>query len=124
MWVFHLIDNRDIIQFDVQVLVHALQSASNGYVVLELHGDFVVDKRLEEAEEQHYRAVVCRCAIEELATCCDVSNVRVGVCPRQKVSFELTMVTVETYVPRTTSRAQYHVVGGTELIEPQVEFER
>ena len=57
MWVLHLFHYRDIIQFDVQVLIHALQGASHGNVVLEFDGDFVVHERFEEAEEQHCRGI-------------------------------------------------------------------
>lgn len=53
MWILHLLNHRDIIQLDVQILIHALQCSSDRNVVLELDGDFVVDKSLEEAEEQH-----------------------------------------------------------------------
>src|ERR1700712_3371240 len=53
MRILHLFHHRDVIQLDVQVLIHALQGASDGDVVLELDSDLVVDQRLEEAEKQH-----------------------------------------------------------------------
>jgi len=49
MWVFQLFHHRDIIQLDVEVLVHALQRAANRDIVLELDGDLMVHKCLEEA---------------------------------------------------------------------------
>lgn len=53
MWVFDFLHHCDIIQLDVQVLIHALQRAADRDIILELDGDFVVDQRFEEAEEQH-----------------------------------------------------------------------
>jgi len=53
MRVFQLIHNRDVVQLDIQILIHALQCPTDRDVVLEFDGDFVVDQRLEEAEEQH-----------------------------------------------------------------------
>lgn len=53
MWVLELVENGDVVQFDVQVLIHALQCAADGNIVFELDGDFVVDEGFEEAEEQH-----------------------------------------------------------------------
>lgn len=49
MRVSQLVHHRDVIQLNVQVLVHALQGAAYGYIVLELNGDFGIDQRLEEA---------------------------------------------------------------------------
>ena len=49
MRILELLHNADIVQFDVQVLVYTLQSAADLNVVLELHGDFMVDEGLEEA---------------------------------------------------------------------------
>lgn len=37
-----------VVELDVQVLIHALQCASDLDFVLELHGDLVLDERLEE----------------------------------------------------------------------------
>jgi hypothetical protein len=59
MWILQFIHHRDIIQLDVQILIHALQSTSNGDVVFELDRDFVVHQRLEEAEEEHGGLGVC-----------------------------------------------------------------
>lgn len=47
------IENIDVIELDVQVLVHGLQRAADSDVILELDGDGVVGEGLEEAEEQH-----------------------------------------------------------------------
>jgi hypothetical protein len=47
--VFQLLNYLDIIQLDVQVLVHALQRSTDLDVVLELNGDLMVDEGLEEA---------------------------------------------------------------------------
>ena len=47
--VLHLLDHRDVVQLDVEVLVHALQRAAHGDVVLELDGDLMVHQCLEEA---------------------------------------------------------------------------
>lgn len=49
MWVFQLIDDANVVKFDVEVLVDALEGAAYGDVVLELDGDFGVDQSLEEA---------------------------------------------------------------------------
>lgn len=53
MWVFQLIENSDIIEFDIQILIHALQSTANGDVIFEFNSDRVIHKGFEEAEEQH-----------------------------------------------------------------------
>ena len=49
MRVLHLLDHRDVIQLDVEVLVDALERAADLYVVLELDRDLRVDQGLEEA---------------------------------------------------------------------------
>ena len=49
MWVLHLFHHRNIVQLDVEVLVHAFQSAAHRNVVLELDGDLMVHQCLEEA---------------------------------------------------------------------------
>lgn len=54
MRILQLIYHRDVIQLDVQVLVHALEGAADGDVVLEFHRYFVVHERFEEAEEEHF----------------------------------------------------------------------
>jgi len=53
MWVLQLIENSDIIEFDIQILIHALQSTANGDVIFEFNRDRVIHKGFEEAEEQH-----------------------------------------------------------------------
>lgn len=47
--VLELLDYRDIIKLDVEILVDALEGAPQLDVVLELDGDLVVDEGLEEA---------------------------------------------------------------------------
>ena len=53
MRVLQLLHNRNVVQLDVQVLVHALESSSYRNVVFQFHCDFVIDQSFEEAEEQH-----------------------------------------------------------------------
>lgn len=48
MRVLDLFDNLYIIQLNIEVLIHALQRASDLYVVLELDRHLVVNERLEE----------------------------------------------------------------------------
>ncbi len=49
MRVLELLYDGNVVELDVEVLVHALERALELDVVLELHGDLVVDERLEEA---------------------------------------------------------------------------
>lgn len=49
MWVLHLLHDRNVVQLDVEVLVHALQRAAHRDIVLELDRDLMVDQCLEEA---------------------------------------------------------------------------
>lgn len=51
--VLELLDDGDVVELDVEILVHALERAAKLDVVLELHRDLLVDERLEEAEEEH-----------------------------------------------------------------------
>jgi hypothetical protein len=48
MWIAQLIKNRNVIKFDVEVLVDAFDDTSYGYVVFELHRYLVVDESLEK----------------------------------------------------------------------------
>lgn len=48
MRVLELLDDLDVVELDVEVLVHALQRAADLDVVLELDRDLVVDERFEE----------------------------------------------------------------------------
>lgn len=57
MGVLHLLDHRDVVQLDVEVLVHALQRAAHGDVILELDGDLVVHQSLEEAVYRKHKPV-------------------------------------------------------------------
>lgn len=50
--VFDLFNHSDIVQLDVQVLIHALEGTANGDIVLKLYCDFAVDERFEEAIER------------------------------------------------------------------------
>jgi hypothetical protein len=44
----HLIHGLSIIQLNIEVLIHALESTADLDFVLELDGDFVLDERFEE----------------------------------------------------------------------------
>lgn len=48
MRILELLYYLDVIELDVEVLVHAFQNALELDVVFELYGDFMVDERLEE----------------------------------------------------------------------------
>lgn len=50
MRILELLDNLDVIELDVEVLVHTLENALELDVVFQLHGDLVVDERLEETK--------------------------------------------------------------------------
>jgi hypothetical protein len=47
--VLELVDDGDVLELDVEELVHALEGSADGDVVLELDGDLVVDEGFEEA---------------------------------------------------------------------------
>jgi len=49
MWILQLINNRDVIQLDIEVLIDALEGAADGDVVFELHCHRGVDQGFEEA---------------------------------------------------------------------------
>lgn len=49
MRIIPLLNNSDIIEFDVQKLIDGLEGSANGEVVFEFDGYFVVDESLEEA---------------------------------------------------------------------------
>lgn len=67
MWVLKILHYRDIIELDVEILIHGFQGPPDLDVVLELDSDFMVDQRLEEAirkgetlaRERHKRFGVC-----------------------------------------------------------------
>ena len=59
MWVFDVLHDCDIVQLDVQVLIHALQCSSDGYVVLQFDGDLMIDERLEKAVADEISKVHC-----------------------------------------------------------------
>ena len=50
----HLIRRLRIVQFDIQILVHALQRAPNAHLILQLDGNLVVHQRFKEAEEEDH----------------------------------------------------------------------
>jgi hypothetical protein len=49
MRVLDLLDDLDVVELDVEVLVDALEDATDLDVVFELDRDLVVDERFEEA---------------------------------------------------------------------------
>ena len=49
MRVFDFLGDLDVVELDVQELVHGFQGSSDQDVVLELDGHFVIDQGLEEA---------------------------------------------------------------------------
>lgn len=51
--VLELLHDGNVVELDVEVLIHALERAAELNVILELHRDFLLDERLEEAEEEH-----------------------------------------------------------------------
>jgi predicted urease superfamily metal-dependent hydrolase len=79
--VLQLFDDGDVVELDVEVLVDALQRASNLDVVLQLHRHFVIDERLEETRDyvsaflvtahelgiaKHLVRTKCRCMVRSL----------------------------------------------------------
>jgi hypothetical protein len=48
MRVFYLLNNTNIIQLDIQILIHTLQRSSYLDVVLQLDCNFVIHKGFEE----------------------------------------------------------------------------
>jgi len=51
MRVFEFFDDTYIVQLNVQILIHALESSTNGDVVLQLDCYLGVDQSFEEAKE-------------------------------------------------------------------------
>lgn len=51
MRILELLDHRDVVELDVEVLVDALEDAADLDVVFELDRDLMVDERFEEALE-------------------------------------------------------------------------
>lgn len=49
MGVLKLLHNLDVIELDVEVLIHTLENALELNIVLELNSDLVVNKGLEKA---------------------------------------------------------------------------
>lgn len=52
MRVLDLFDDADVLQLNVEVLVHALECPADLDVVLELDRDLMVDQGLEETEQK------------------------------------------------------------------------
>lgn len=50
MWILQFFDNLNIVKLDVEVLIDASQIATDLDIILELHRDWRVDERFEEAE--------------------------------------------------------------------------
>ena len=50
VWILELIEDYDIVKFDVEILVDGFEGAANGDVVLEFDCHGVVRQGLEEAE--------------------------------------------------------------------------
>ena len=48
MRVFQLLDDVDVVQFDVEILINRLECASDLNIVLQLHRHLVINQRLEE----------------------------------------------------------------------------
>lgn len=52
--IFGFVDGGNVVQLQVQILVDGLQGPFDFYVIFELHDDLLVNKSLEETEEQHW----------------------------------------------------------------------
>lgn len=57
--VLEIFDDNNVVQLDVEVLVHALECPSYRDVVLELDCDLLVDQRLEEAWDVNSKFFDC-----------------------------------------------------------------
>jgi hypothetical protein len=57
MWVFILLHNSNVIEFDVEKLVNGFEDSLDSKVVFELHRDFLVDQRFEEGVEYYQVSV-------------------------------------------------------------------
>jgi hypothetical protein len=53
----HLVDCLCVVEFDVEVLVYALERAADLDFVFEFDGDFVLDERFEETVSRRVRCV-------------------------------------------------------------------
>eukprot|EP01025_Chloroclados_australasicus_P016226 TRINITY_DN18058_c0_g1_i1.p3 TRINITY_DN18058_c0_g1~~TRINITY_DN18058_c0_g1_i1.p3 ORF type:complete len:105 (-),score=2.78 TRINITY_DN18058_c0_g1_i1:217-531(-) len=53
VWKLVFIYNLYIVQLDVEVLIHAMQRASYGEIVLQLDSDLLAYQCLEKGKEQH-----------------------------------------------------------------------
>jgi len=57
MRIPQLLNNTNVVEFDVEELVDGLEGAADGDVVFELDGDGVVDEGFEEAVGCGFRVV-------------------------------------------------------------------
>lgn len=57
MRVFDVVQDTNVVQLDVQVLVHTLESSPDRDVILEFDGHLMIDQRLEEAVMDQYGLV-------------------------------------------------------------------
>ena len=49
MRIFQLFHNRNVVQLDIEILVHALERAPKLDIILQLNGDLLVNQGLEKA---------------------------------------------------------------------------
>lgn len=56
MRVLELLDNLDVIELNVEVLIHTLEDTLELNIVLELNSDLVVNKSLEKAVRERLSA--------------------------------------------------------------------
>ena len=63
MWIFELLHDLYVIEFYIEKLVDGFESSTDGDVIFQLDGNFVIDQRLEEAVERqiskHFLYVTC-----------------------------------------------------------------
>ena len=52
MRIFDVLHDRDVVQLDIQILIHTLQRSAYRNVILEFDCDFMVDEGLEKAGSQ------------------------------------------------------------------------
>ena len=52
MGILELINHLNVIEFDVEILIHALQDALELNVIFQLNGDLVIDEGFEETKSR------------------------------------------------------------------------
>ena len=69
MGILVLVDDPSVLELDVEVLIHRVERAADGQVVLELDRNLLPDELLEVGEEQLYnkRASNQPCRLQDLA---------------------------------------------------------